>query len=164
MLEVLIALRTRSNIDREVTQFRGVTIELQIAIERGARGSRIHIHAHFAKSLQGRIEDHRCRLIGATVFARGALHAESPAPSMLATWHLDEIDREIQIISSIMNCLSSALPHIIFVPAVPSHTLILFAGVSKVFNGCQPFALEVGIEVEIAIEGEDGMGAYSAAR
>jgi hypothetical protein len=126
-----VGSRSIGDINGEITEFRGISFELDIASS--TTRSRFRISAQVAKAFESRIEDHRDGLIWVCAFSGRTLNPESPATSVLAAGNLDEINCQVQAVSSIMDSLSSTLPDIVLVPAISSHPLILFAGVSKVF-------------------------------
>ena len=68
------------------------------------------------------------------IVARSASYASAPSSSMLTTRKLYKLGDDVDLVSRIVNGLSAALPHIVFVPAVAGHARVLLAGVSKVYR------------------------------
>ena len=138
MLEVLVAFRAIGDINCEITKLRSVPLEPDITLNLRVHRHRVCIHTQLAQALESGIEDHRDGLVGTSILTRNALHPETPAASVLASRDLDEVDREVQAISGIVDGLPAALSDIVFVPAIASHAFILLAGMSKIFmGGCQ---------------------------
>jgi hypothetical protein len=51
---------------------------------------------------------------------------------VIATWDLNKLGSNIYVVACIVNGLAAAIPDIILVPAITSHTLMLFTCVTEI--------------------------------